>query len=198
MRMYTRVKARTAPAGSVSLVPMTRRVLIAAAAVLFAATLVLTAVALNDTRLAAQQHQFRPLAVGDCVSLMAESPQHVSSQPAPCNEDPSYTVGAIADASGDCPTTEYQHFPTADADTARLCLVPNLLAEHCYRLGMPIGVVTPAECGDPRGNGSDTGVLVHITQRLDVRDQRACPVAVGYHAWQYPSPARTYCTTTLH
>lgn len=140
-------------------------------------------------------------ALGDCVQIdggidagdgRAQEPAHAVE--VACTQDPSYTVGATTDAAGDCPTTEYQHLPTAYAEpsTARLCLVPNLVANHCYLMEMPIGLVEKADCGK-RGEG----VLVQITQRLEVRDQSACPAAGGAYAWPYPAPARTYCTQTL-
>ncbi|MDV3123984.1 hypothetical protein M1247_03575 [Mycobacterium sp. 21AC1] len=137
-------------------------------------------------------------AVGDCLSVPAGTPsvpQVVRAGKVDCNADPSYTVGAVADGSGDCPSTEYQHLPAefADPSTARLCLVPNLVAEHCYELGLPAGVMELADCAD-RGQG----VLVQVTQRLDVRDKAACPSATGHFAWPYPAPARTYCTRTVH
>ncbi|MGV9801345.1 hypothetical protein ACWDTP_25200 [Mycobacterium sp. NPDC003449] len=136
-------------------------------------------------------------AVGDCVSIgpgTPAAPQVSRANKADCGTDPSYTVGALADAAGACPSDEYQHLPAryADPSTARLCLVPNLVADHCYELGAPAGVVALADC-TARG----PGVLVQVTQRLDVRDQAACTVAAGQFAWPYPSPARTYCTRTL-
>ena len=135
-------------------------------------------------------------ALGDCVVVTASGDQ-VQTRPAACTEDPSYTVGAMASFDGSCPSTEYQHFPgpAADRDTAALCLVPNLVADHCYWLGLPIGTLTRADCAAPR---DDAGLLVKITQKLDVRNQRACPTADGQHAWPYPEPARTYCTATLY
>lgn len=139
-------------------------------------------------------------AVGDCVEIPAGTPESADTDPlraskVPCSIDPSYTVGATTNASGSCPSDEYQHLPTqfADPSTARLCLVPNLVAEHCYVLEMPIGVMQRADCADRGGQG----MLVQITQRLDVRDQGACPSDVGHFAWPYPSPPRTYCTLTI-
>ena len=136
-------------------------------------------------------------AVGDCVEIdagQATVPDAARASEVSCTEDPSYTVGATTNAAGECPTTEYQHLPTAYAEpsTARLCLVPNLVANQCYLMEMPIGLVEKASCDD-RG----TGVLVQVTQRLDVTDQSACPAEAGSYAWPYPAPARTYCTQTL-
>ncbi|MFI2839754.1 MULTISPECIES: hypothetical protein [Mycolicibacterium] len=136
-------------------------------------------------------------AVGDCVQIdagQAPDPDPARATETSCTADPSYTVGATTDAAGECPTAEYQHLPSgyADPSTARLCLVPNLVAEQCYLMEMPIGLVEKADCRD-RGQG----VLVQVTQRLDVRDQSACPATAGTYAWPYPQPARTYCTQTL-
>lgn len=136
-------------------------------------------------------------AVGDCVQIDADAaptPDPVKASEVSCTQDPSYTVGATTNAAGVCPTNEYQHLPTdyAEPSTARLCLVPNLVANQCYLMEMPIGLVEKASCTD-----RDDGVLVQITQRLDVRDQSACPAVAGSYAWPYPAPARTYCTQTL-
>jgi hypothetical protein len=133
--------------------------------------------------------------VGDCVSIPAKAPDTLSADKVSCAADPSYTVGAVADSSGVCPSNEYQHLSTqfADQATSRLCLVPNLVADHCYVMQMPIGMLQLADCAE-RGQ---QGLLVQVTQRLDVRDQRACPAAAGQYAWPYPSPARTYCTLTI-
>jgi hypothetical protein len=137
-------------------------------------------------------------AVGDCVKIPAADPAAPGTLHATnvsCAVDPSYTVGAVADAAGSCPSPEYQHLPgeLADASTAKLCLVPNLVADHCYELGVPVGVLALANCAQRGQNG----LLVQITKRLDVRDQQACPSDGGHYAWPYPSPARTYCTLTI-
>jgi hypothetical protein len=137
--------------------------------------------------------------VGDCVSIPAATPSKapaaLSADKVSCTADPSYTVGAVANATGSCPSNEYQHLPTqfADPATSRLCLVPNLVADHCYTMDMPIGMLQLADCAE-RGQ---EGLLVQVTQRLDVRDQQACPAAAGRYAWPYPSPPRTYCTLTI-
>ncbi|MGV0809496.1 hypothetical protein [Mycolicibacterium setense] len=140
-------------------------------------------------------------AVGDCVSVPAatpEDPEVTRADEVSCDVDPSYTVGAIADGTGACPSAEYQHLPadTADPSTARLCLVPNLVANHCYELGMPAGMVELADCTARKERGP--GLTVQVTQRLDVRDGSACSADTGHYAWPYPSPARTYCTRTVH
>jgi hypothetical protein len=133
--------------------------------------------------------------VGDCVAIPSKAPTTLSADKVACGADPSYTVGAVADAGGVCPSAEYQHVPTqfADPSTSRLCLVPNLVADHCYEMDMPIGMLQLADCAE-RGQ---EGLLVQVTQRLDVRDQQACPAAAGRYAWPYPSPPRTYCTLTI-
>ena len=133
--------------------------------------------------------------VGDCVEIPSTAPNTLHASAVGCDADPSYTVGALANDTGLCPSNEYQQMPSKFADdaTARLCLVPNLVADHCYVMEMPIGVMVRADCTDR----DQQGVLVQITQRLDVRDQQACPSDVGHFAWPYPSPARTYCTVTV-
>lgn len=143
----------------------------------------------------AQRGLAKVFSVGDCVSIPSSAPTTLSADKVPCSADPSYTVGAVADASGTCPSNEYQHLPTkfADPATSRLCLVPNLVADHCYVMDMPIGMLALADCAE-RGQ---EGLLVQVTQRLDVRDQQACPSAAGRYAWPYPSPPRTYCTLTI-
>lgn len=169
------------------------------AAVVVTAGAVTAAVALNQSRASFVDDHTRPLAVGDCVVVTSPKADEVTARRSSCAEDPSYTVGAMATAAGRCPSTEYQHFPgpAADRATSSLCLVPNLVADHCYRLGMPVGVVARADCTNQRSDAG-SGVLVQVTQRLDVRDQRACPAASGHFAWPYPAPARTYCTATLY
>ncbi|MGB5112158.1 MAG: hypothetical protein WBO08_11330 [Mycobacterium sp.] len=136
-------------------------------------------------------------AVGDCVQIdadVAPTPDPVRARETSCTQDPSYTVGATTNAAGECPTNEYQHLPTdyAEPSTARLCLVPNLVANQCYLMEMPIGLVEKASCDE-----RDEGVLVQVTERHDVRDTSACPAVAGSYAWPYPAPARTYCTRTL-
>jgi hypothetical protein len=183
----------------VTFTPRHRRLFAFVAAVVVVAGSVAAAVALSRARMSFEEEHNRPLAVGDCVVVASEAPDAIAARRSACGEDPSYTIGALATSSGACPSAEYQHFPApaADQTTAGLCLVPNLVADHCYRLAMPIGVVERADCGDPRTDPG-TGVLVQVTQRLDVRDQHACPTASGHFAWPYPSPARTYCTATVY
>jgi hypothetical protein len=137
-------------------------------------------------------------AVGDCVEIPAgtpTAPETLKAAKVGCSADPSYTVGATTNSAGSCPSDEYQHLPTqfADPSTSRLCLVPNLVADHCYVLDMPVGMVQRADCAVR----SEQGLLVQVTQRLDVRDQQACPSNAGEYAWPYPSPPRTYCTLTI-
>lgn len=152
---------------------------------------------LNRARVAFEDEHARSFAVGDCVVVPSPAPNEVHARKASCAEDPSYTIGATTSASGSCPTPEYQRFSMSvtDESTAGLCLVPNLVADHCYLMQMPIGAMQRADCEtrsvDPAG-----GLLVQITDRLDVHDQQACPDA-GDYAWPYPSPQRTYCTNTL-
>lgn len=175
-----------------------RRALTLGAVLVVVAGTGFAAMQLHQARVAVHQAQSAPLAVGDCVTVTASAPDIVETRPSPCTQDPSYTIGALTGSTGRCPTAEYQHFaaPAADRATAGLCLVPNLVAEHCYRLSMPIGVVARSDCAPP-STAPAGGVLVQITARLDVHDRHACPASGGLFAWPYPSPARTYCTATL-
>jgi hypothetical protein len=175
-----------------------RRWLLTALAVVVAVAAVAGVVALNQARLSFDQRAEQSFTVGDCVVVPSSAPDVVRATRASCSVDASYTIGATTTASGSCPSAEYQHFPAsaADATTSTLCLVPNLIADHCYQLDMPIGVVKLADCKGSRTDPA-TGLLVQVTQRLDVTNQAACPTASGQYAWPYPAPARTYCTQTL-
>lgn len=172
-----------------------RRALTLGAVLVVVAGTGFAAMQLHQARVAVHQAQSAPLAVGDCVTVTASAPDIVETRPSPCTQDPSYTIGALTGSTGRCPTAEYQHFaaPAADRATAGLCLVPNLVAEHCYLLNMPIGTLARTNCAAP----PEAGLLVQITKRLDTHDRTACPQTGADHVWPYPSPARTYCTRTL-
>ena len=176
---------------------MTFRRLWAAIAVVVTALAVVAVAgyALHSARVPVERAAATVFAVGDCVAIPSSPPDTLRATKVPCGVDPSYTVGATTDGSGACPSAEYQQLPAqfADPSTARLCLVPNLVADHCYLLNMPVGTLERADCSD-RGRG----VLVQVTRRLDSRDQHACPFGRGHFAWPYPSPPRTYCTLTLY
>ena len=175
-----------------------RRLVVLGVTVMVVAATIVGVTSLNRARVDFEEEHARSLAVGDCVVVPSPAPNEVHARKASCAEDPSYTIGATTTASGSCPTPEYQRFSTsvADESTASLCLVPNLVADHCYLLQMPIGAVQRADCEttsvDPAG-----GLLVQVTHRLDVHDQEACPDAGGEYVWPYPSPQRTYCTTSI-
>jgi hypothetical protein len=182
--------------------PTRRRWLIIALSVVAVVVAVVSVTAMNRARVSFEERAATDFAVGDCVIVPPSEPNAgpngVRAARSSCAVDPSFTIGATTTASGSCPSAEYQRFPApaADEPTANLCLVPNLIADHCYQLDMPIGVVTRADCA-ATPSGPEIGVLVQVTQRLDVRDQAACPTATGHYAWPYPAPARTYCTQTL-
>jgi hypothetical protein len=169
---------------------MTRRMLIAVMALTLA---VISGCGLRTE--SAERAGANVFSVGECVVIPSTAPDTLRANRSACTADPSYTVGALANGSDACPSNEYQHLPAkfADPSTAKLCLVPNLVAEHCYVLDLPVGVVQRAECTDR----SQKGLLVQVTQRLDVHDQQACQSGVGQYAWPYPSPPRTYCTLTV-
>ncbi len=174
------------------------RWLILTLSVVVAVAAVVAVGALNRERISFEEHAAQSFTVGDCVVVPSSAPSVVRATKASCVVDPSHTIGATTTASGSCPSAEYQRFPApaADESTATLCLVPNLVADHCYQLDMPIGIVKRADCAASRTDPT-TGVLVQVTQRLDIRDQAACPTSSGHYAWPYPAPARTYCTQTL-
>jgi hypothetical protein len=175
-----------------------RRLVVLGVTVMVAAATIVGVTALNRARVAFEEEHARSFEVGDCVVVPSSEPNTVRAQRASCTEDPSYTIGATVTASGECPAQEYQRFPApvADEATAALCLVPNLMAEHCYLMQLPVGAMQRADCDatevDPAG-----GLLVQVTQRFDVRDQRMCPNDGNQYVWPYPSPQRTYCTTTI-
>jgi hypothetical protein len=177
-----------------------RLVVLGVTVMAFAATIV-GVTSLNRARVAFEDEHARSFAVGDCVVVPSAELNTVRAKRASCAEDPSYTIGALTTpvgSDGSCPSLEYQHFPTevSDETTAGLCLVPNLVAEHCYLLQMPTGAMQRADCdttaSDPAG-----GLLVQVTDRHDVHDQTMCPNDGNQYVWPYPSPQRTYCTTTL-
>jgi hypothetical protein len=175
-----------------------RRLFLVALTAIAAVTAVVAVFGLNQSRLSFEERTAQTFAVGDCVVVPTAAPNVVRAARSSCAVDPSYTIGATTTAAGECPSAEYQRFPApaADEPTAALCLVPNLIADHCYELQMPVGVVTRADC-TVKPDDPDVGVLVQINQRIDKRDQGACPTANGHFAWPYPAPARTYCTQTL-
>ena len=133
--------------------------------------------------------QGQAFTVGGCVTVQASGSAHAAL----CTEDPSYTVGAVTSTDEPCPSPVYQR--AGGPDSTALCLVPNLVAEHCYRLNLPIGTLARSNCA--ADSGPDDGVLVQVIRRLDVHDDGACPAGRGDHVWPYPAPARTYCTRTL-
>ncbi|MDF2822711.1 MAG: hypothetical protein K0R68_119 [Mycobacterium sp.] len=154
--------------------------------------------ALHRARVAFDDEHARAFAVGDCVVVPSSEPNRVEARRASCTEDPSYTVGATVTASGQCPSQEYQHFgaDVADETTAGLCLVPNLIAEHCYLMQLPFGAMQRADC-DATLPESTGGLMIQVTDRIDAHDRTACPNEGNQYVWPYPSPQRTYCTQTV-
>ncbi|CAN5358825.1 hypothetical protein BH11ACT7_BH11ACT7_00890 [soil metagenome] len=175
-----------------------RRLVVLGVTVMVAAATIVGVTALNRARVAFVEQHANSFEVGDCVVVPSTELNTVRAKRASCDEDPSYTIGATVTASGDCPSQEYQHFSTSGADetTAKLCLVPNLVAEHCYLMQLPFGALQRADCATATVNPAG-GVLVQVTQRFDVHDQRMCANDGNQYVWPYPSPQRTYCTTTI-
>lgn len=155
-----------------------------AGAVVVAAIVGSTAFAVDDTPAS------DTIGVGDCVVIppLKTDAMHATKQP--CSADVSFTVGALAD-SGTCPG-RYHHFPTpfADPETATLCLVPNLVVDHCYSYGIPSDMVDLVDCEDPTAN-------FRVTAAFDADDATLCPDVKDHYAWTYSAPARTYCTVSI-
>lgn len=158
-------------------------------------SLVLTAAVVVGTWATTLQNGPAPTTA--CVVVRAGSPGgELHAVRSPCSTDPSFTVAKRADAADRCSPGRYAQFspPFADRATARLCLVPNLVVGHCYRLGVPVGMWELGRCA-----GAAT---IKVTRRVDGDDSHACP---GYtpaepelaqpvaqpRALAFPS--RTYC-----
>jgi hypothetical protein len=129
---------------------------------------------------------------GDCVVVAPSAAGELHATEAACDTDPSFTVAKLADRTGACApdgSDGYDRFgpPVADSGTGRLCLVPNLVAGHCYRLGVAVGVWNLVDCA---GAGAAT---IKVTKRLDADDARACVPQSQLPARTYPAPPRTYC-----
>lgn len=127
--------------------------------------------------------------VGDCVMMSSSTHGELRATRAECDTDASFTVGKMADRTGGCAPTGYDHFPPPSADdgTGRLCLVPNLVVGHCYRLGVAVGVWNLVDCA---GAGTAT---IRVADRFDVDDEQACEAADQLSVRTYPAPPRTYC-----
>lgn len=126
---------------------------------------------------------------GDCVVVASSAEGELRAAPAACDTDPSFTVAKLTDRTDGCAPDDYDRFapPSADDGTGRLCLVPNLVVGHCYRLGIAVGIWNLVDC---RGAGS---AAIRVTDRLDTADAGACGTDGGLPARSYPAPPRTYC-----
>jgi hypothetical protein len=126
--------------------------------------------------------------VGDCVAVSAATSGELRATTTKCDTDLSYTIGAMANQTGDCVPDRYDQFrvPFADSQTSQLCLVPNLVVGHCYKFGIPMGRLDAVSC-----SGADKGML-RIAKKLDVDDTEGCADKTQF-AMAYPSPARTFC-----
>jgi hypothetical protein len=134
-------------------------------------------------------HRHHTHQVGDCVVVAPFTGGELRASRASCDTDPSFTVAKLADRTGECAPNGYDRFgpPSADSGTGRLCLVPNLVVGHCYRLGVAVGVWSLVDCA---GAGPAT---IKVTQRLDTDDARACVSGSQLPPRSYPAPPRTYC-----
>jgi len=155
----------------------------AIAALVFAATGTAIALSLNGGH--KPQAESR---IGACVSVTPDAQGELHSIRTKCDTDLSFTVGALAKGPDDCQRYDRFQAPFADAETSRLCLVPNLVAGHCYRFGVPVGMWDPVDC-------SKAGpAAIRVIKRVDVNDTNACPDEKYKFAMTYSSPDRTYCT----
>ncbi|OBI49745.1 hypothetical protein A5707_16115 [Mycobacterium kyorinense] len=150
---------------------------------------VLVGVAIGAMIPAVSSHQAHGYRVGDCVVVEPTSGGELHTTRTGCDTDPSFTVAKLADRAGDCAANGYDRFrpPIADAATAKLCLVPNLVAGHCYRLGTAVGVWDLSNCAD---RGPTT---IKVSSRLETDNAQACSSDGYLPARTYPSPPRTYC-----
>ncbi|MEZ0362602.1 hypothetical protein ACAG26_02700 [Mycobacterium sp. pUA109] len=151
------------------------------------AAVLVSGVAVAAWRATGHRHDaYRP---GDCVVVEASTGGELHASRARCDTDPSFTVAKLANPAGGCAPSGYDRFapPSADDRTGHLCLVPNLVAGHCYRLGVAVGVWNLVDC---TGAGPAT---IRVTQRLDTDDARACAAGDQLPARSYPAPPRTYC-----
>lgn len=131
----------------------------------------------------------RTYQAGDCVVVASSTEGELHAARAACDTDPSFTVAKLTDRVDDCAPNDYDRFtpPSADSGTGRLCLVPNLVVGHCYRLGVAVGIWNLVDC---RGAGPAT---IKVTDRLDTADAGACGTDGQLPARSYPAPPRTYC-----
>lgn len=126
---------------------------------------------------------------GDCVMVMPSAGGELHATKTACDTDASFTVAKLADPAGDCTPKGYDRFasPQADPATGSLCLVPNLVAGHCYRFGTAVGIWNVNDCADAGP------AAIRVTKRVDADDARACLVGTYLPARTYPAPPRTYC-----
>lgn len=144
-------------------------------------------VAATVTAVVTGHHHDRAYRAGDCVVVTSAAAGELHAARVNCDTDPSFTVAKLTSRAGDCAPDDYDRFvpPSADTGTGRLCLVPNLVVGHCYRLGIAVGIWNLVNCA---GAGPAT---IQVTGRLDTADPSAC--GTGLPARSYPAPPRTYC-----
>lgn len=126
--------------------------------------------------------------VGDCVVLVSAGPANAADiRRSDCATDPSYTVGAVYDDDRPCANANYAGYDwtVEDETVARLCLVENLLVDHCYRSPSESQITELLDCADA---GDDA---IRVVRRSDSVDMATCPDASD--SYIYLTPARTYC-----
>jgi hypothetical protein len=127
--------------------------------------------------------------VGDCVALGAKGDDVHRTD---CGTDPSFTVGAALDTDQPCMNANYIGYNWAldDHTIGRLCLVENLTAGHCYRPTTTGKNLEQIDCT------TTDDKAYKVIQRLDADDPAQCPADTN--AYNYPTPARTYCLASTH
>lgn len=158
-------------------------VLAVAVSVLLAAAVAIAALLVTGHRHGGTYH------AGDCVVVASTTAGQLHAAHAACDTDPSFTVAKLTTKTGECAPNGYDRFgpPSADSGTGRLCLVPNLIVGHCYRLGVAVGMWNLVDCA---GAGPAT---IKVADRLDTDDAQACGPASPLPPRSYPAPPRTYC-----
>lgn len=127
-------------------------------------------------------------AIGDCL-VLTKSGIGVEDSAVECSEDPSYTVASRQDAGSGCPNDNYVTYEvTVRGDTvSKLCLVENLVVDHCYESELVSNVTKLVDC-----KSSMVGNQFKVLSRQDSSDG-ACAEEAVVVSYPDPAPGRTYC-----
>ncbi|MBI3226573.1 MAG: hypothetical protein HYZ39_16105 [Mycolicibacterium cosmeticum] len=140
-------------------------------------------IATNDAR-----SDFAEYHVGDCIVMVSAGPENKADvRRSECATDPSYTVGAVYDNDRPCDNANYAGYDwvVEDKTVVRLCLVENLLVDHCYRTSPETQITELLDCAGAGGNA------MRVVRRSDSIDTTTCPQ--DSDAYIYLSPPRSYC-----